>query len=272
LFGLPPDIGWKVGNYVRKSLGVKPIWTLASSKLVSKVASRLVKPVGEYIVGVGEENEFLAPLPVDLLPGISAKELRTLKELNLTLIGQLMGLSRSQLLVLFGSRGAVIYGLCRGVDDKFVGVEEAEGQSISCEHQFASDTNDRQQVRSVVGDLVSRAAGLLRQRRQLSRRVGIRIDYSDGTIVGRRVIGKLGSSSDDVLLRLALLALRRAWWRRTRLRSCTLIFDRLHKRSPQLLLFPECGEVEEKQKKILEAMDRIRCQFGHNAVRRVGRL
>lgn len=268
LFGPPPDIGWKIRNEVRQSLGLDPIWSVAPSKLVAKVASRLVKPVGEYIVDAGEECDFLAPLPLSLLPGLSFHEMRRLQELNIDRIGQLSTLNRHHLMVVFGVRGAFIYELCRGVDKDFIKPEEGKEESVLYEHQFMTDTNDRHVVRAVVKELAGRAAGLLRLRDQVSRRVGIRIDYSDGTTVIRQATEKRGSCHDDVLSRLALLALKRAWSRRIRLRSCTLVCDRLQKRSPQLLLFPECGEQEKKQNKILSAMDMIRGRFGHDAILR----
>ena len=71
LFGPAMDVGLRVRRAVREQLGINPIWTLATSKLVAKVASRLVKPVGEYIVSAGDESDFLAPLPVSLLPGLA---------------------------------------------------------------------------------------------------------------------------------------------------------------------------------------------------------
>ena len=104
LYGPAPDVGWRVRRHVRTSLGINPIWTLGTSKLVSKVASRLVKPVGEYIVTAGDEAIFLAPLPIHLLPGLSGKELQKLQEFRLTTIGALAKLNRQQLMVPFGSR------------------------------------------------------------------------------------------------------------------------------------------------------------------------
>ena len=271
LFGPPPDIGWKLRKNVRDGLGIDPIWSLGTSKLVAKVASRLVKPVGEYIVGAGEERDFLAPLPISLLPGISLHEMRKLRELNFTRVGQLAQLNRHQLMVVFGDRGMVIHGICRGVDREFIGPAKAESESIRYEHQFVSDTNDRQVVKSLLIDLVSRAAHALRRRSLLTRRIGIRIDYSDGVSVVRQASHRHGSARDDILLRLAFLALKRAWTRRTRLRGCMLVCDRLQRMSPQLLLFPECGKQDEKQKKTFAAMDRIRCRFGHDAIRMAGR-
>jgi DNA polymerase IV len=50
LFGPPPDVAWRIRKAVKSDLGLDPIWSLAPNKLVAKVATRLVKPTGEYIV------------------------------------------------------------------------------------------------------------------------------------------------------------------------------------------------------------------------------
>jgi len=97
LFGTAPDVGWRLRKQVRDKLRIDPIWSLAANKLVSKVASRLVKPLGEYIVGSGEEELFLAPLPLHLLPGVATAEMQRLLEFNIRKIGQLASLNRSHL-------------------------------------------------------------------------------------------------------------------------------------------------------------------------------
>jgi DNA polymerase IV len=265
LFGPPPDIGWKVRKEVSNDLGINPIWTLSPNKLVAKVASRLVKPVGEYIVAAGEEQEFLAPLPVSLLPGVHPREMRRLQELNIFKIGQLAGFSRQELMVPFGSRGDFFYETSRGVDftEVVCGVQQAS--SLSHEHHFGDDTNDLRQVQQVAGELAAKAGSELRCNGQEARRVGLAITYSDGTTVTRQASRRVGSSSDFVLRDLALLVLKRAWRRRTRLRSIRLICDRMHRRSPQLSLFSLAPEKKE-QDKILGAMDTIRHRFGENSI------
>ncbi|NOQ47259.1 MAG: hypothetical protein GQ559_11430 [Desulfobulbaceae bacterium] len=85
LHGPAPDIAWRMRKSLRSDLGLDPIWSVAPNKLVAKVASRLVKPVGEYIVAEGEEASFLAPLPLALLPGITQPDLARLQELNVRL-------------------------------------------------------------------------------------------------------------------------------------------------------------------------------------------
>ncbi|MEK6194927.1 MAG: hypothetical protein N2F24_11960, partial [Deltaproteobacteria bacterium] len=261
-----PDVGWRVRRSVRTSLGINPIWTLGSSKLISKVASRLVKPVGEYIVTPGEEAAFLAPLAIDLLPGITGKELGQLQEFRLLTIGALAKLSRHQLMVPFGSRSDYLHAVSRGVDDSRVCKPLAGTQTIDYEHCFENDTNDQQEMEGIVANLVSRAGSQLRQRRQVARRVGIWLRYSDGGHVVRQASCRAGTAGDFSLHKLALTALHRAWLRRTRIRSCRLVCDRLQRQSPQLSLFPELESNQMDQKEVFGAMDALRKRFGHEVI------
>ena len=266
LYGPAPDIGWRVRRQARSSLGINPIWTLGTSKLISKVASRLVKPVGEYIVTPGEEEAFLAPLPVTLLPGLTGHELEKLKDFRLTTIGALARLNRHQLMVPFGSRCDYLHNISRGIDDTMVCRRAAGTEGIDHEHIFADDTNDQEQVEEAVAALIGRAGADLRGRQQVARRVGVWLRYSDGGHVVRQASCRTGTSGDFLLRQLALDALQRAWIRRTRIRSCRLVCDRLQRQSPQLLLFPEQEGRNLGRKKVLTAMDTLRHRFGHGVI------
>lgn len=266
LFGPAQDVGLRVRREVRDGLGINPIWTLAGNKLVAKVSSRLVKPVGEYIVAPGEEEEFLAPLQIFLLPGLHGRELQKMEEFQIATIGQLAALSTRQLMVLFGSRSNWLYEVSRGNDSSVVMTGVQEAVPVDHEHCFTPDTNDRQEVEAVVSTLIARAGGELRERKQAARRVGIWLRYSDGNHVVRQASVKEGTASDFNLRNLAMTALQRAWLRRTRLRAVRLVCDRLHRQSPQLSLFPETSGRERRQEKLLGAMDAIRGRFGQGLI------
>lgn len=266
LYGPAHDVGLRVRREVRDDLGINPIWTLAGNKLVAKVSSRLVKPVGEYIVAPGEEEQFLAPLAVSLLPGLQGRELQRLQEFHIGTIGQLAALSLRQLMVVFGSRSGYLHEVSRGQDGSMVMAGAQEPPAVDYEHIFATDTNDRQEVEAAVAALVGRAGGELRGRRQVARRVGIWLSYSDGNHVVRQASAREGTASDFALRGLAMAALQRAWLRRTRLRGVRLVCDRLHRQSPQLSLFPETGVRERRQEKLLGAIDVIRSRFGHGLI------
>ena len=116
LFGPPVDVAWRLQRQIRADLGLAPIWSVAPNKLVAKVATRLVKPEGEYIVAAGEEQPFLAPLPLGLVPGIEREDLARLREFNLASAGEVAALRVEELQVPFGKRAVLVYEAVRGID------------------------------------------------------------------------------------------------------------------------------------------------------------
>jgi len=50
--------------------------SLASNKVIAKIAAQTVKPAGTIYVPHGTEQEFLAPLSVDAIPGVGKKNRR----------------------------------------------------------------------------------------------------------------------------------------------------------------------------------------------------
>lgn len=267
LFGPAPDIAMRLRRQVIKSLGLNPVWSLASNKLVAKVASRMVKPFGEVIVGTGEEHSFLAPLSLALLPGLKNTEVKIFADFNLSTIGDLAGLSQQQLMVPFQKRGSYLYDASRGRDSSPVVTRKTASLKIMREHVFADDTQEYQELKCVLTALVHEVGRSLRRKKMLGRRIGISLVYSDGRSCSRNATDKGGTDNDFYLRSLALTALDRAWRRRIRIRSCVLICDRLLPRSPQQTLFVMDSKQELQQQKVLAALDAVRDRFGKESLR-----
>lgn len=273
LFGAAPDVGWRLRRQMRSKFAIDPIWSLAANKLVAKVGSRLVKPRGEYIVADGEEQRFLAPLALHLLPGLSDGERQRLAEFNIVRVGQLASLSRTQLYGVFGRRAERLFEISRGIDDGVVTTGSAREPVIEKEHIFADDTADRRIIGGVIGCLAVQLGLHLRSIRMAARRVVLSLSYSDGGRVVRQTTVRQGVSDDGSLQRLALQAMQRGLTRRIRIRSCRLACDRLHRISPQLLLFSEIAggtsgrDGGQRGEKLQAALDAVRCRFGSEAIR-----
>ncbi|PIE58079.1 MAG: hypothetical protein CSA33_05345 [Desulfobulbus propionicus] len=269
LHGPAHDVAWRVRKEVQNRMGIDPIWTLASNKLVSKVASRLVKPIGEYIISPGEEPSFLAPLAIRLLPGLKRAELERLQHFQLTTFGSVAALSREQLMIPFGQRSQFLHDASRGVDNTPVWPSSRKRSAIVLEEVFAEDTNDSRKILAVLSLLASQAGERLRNRQQVTRRLGVWLSYADGTDVVRQASHKKGVCGEDSLQEMLAAAFCRAWFRRTRVRSCRLVCDRLSPCSPQGVLFPEMmGGAKEKNKKLDQAMDTLRSRHGSGIIGR----
>ena len=266
LIGTAPDVGWQLRKRVHKNLGIHPIWTVGVNKLVAKVASRVVKPHGEYIVSPGEEESFLAPLPLLFLPGVQSRERARLQEFNIRQIGQLAALEKRQLYTVFGKRGETLYDISRGKDDR--GVQPQEQQPvISREYAIPGDSADRRFIEGVVSALSVRIGFALRDAGMVGKRLVLRLNYIDGSKSIRQISCRRGISDDFTLQSRSLLLLQRAWGRRARIRHCRLSCEQLQRKSPQLSLFAGQPDLDRKKEHVLSALDRVREKFGADSVR-----
>ena len=270
LFGLPMDVAWRLRRQVKKDLGLDPIWSVAPNKLVAKVATRLVKPDGEYIVGAGEEESLLAPLPINLVPGIERDDLLRLREFNLTRVAQFTALSLEQLQIPFGARALFLYQTARGIDPSPVLPVGQKPPKVIADHEFGNDTNDRSSLESVLYRLVEQIGDRLRRRRRAARRVAVILDYSDGMRSIRQLAARPATANDFTLFQLARRTLQLAWTRRVRIRHVRLICDRLIFPPAQLELFADEQEQTQKRDHLIVAIDSIRHRFGSEALQ-VGR-
>jgi DNA polymerase IV len=266
LFGAPRDVAWRIRKMVRNDLGLDPGWGVAPNKLLAKVATRVVKPAGEYIVEPGEENAFLAPRPVILLPGLAEREQERLREFNISRICQVTALSLPQLAMIFGKRARLLHDMARGIDPTPVIPAGQAGPSLRFDHHFAQDTNEQGELEGVLFRLSGQAGSALRQEGLAAQRIGLRLEYSDGRQVVRQATAVAAAALDPDLFRLARLALQRAWVRRVRVRCLELLCDRLIKPSGQLSLFASTQAAQHRQQSLGRALDGIRARFGGGSI------
>lgn len=271
LLGPAMDVAWRLERRIRADLGFEPAWSVASSKLMAKVATRLVKPRGECIVGAGEEAAFLAPLPLRLLPGIENRDLAILDALNLAFVRQAASLSREQLGALFGSRAAFVHDVLRGIDPSPVRPAGSASPTVTAHWHFGNDSNDAVVVESALYALAEQAGWQLRRQRLAARRLRITIDYSDGRRRTGRATAPGATSDNRSLFEIACRVLQRIWTRRVRIRHLGFYCERLVFPPAQLDLFADRHYPNRKHYRLSAAVDRIRERFGRQAID-VGRV
>ncbi len=267
LLGPPIDVAWRLSRHVKAGLGLSPIWSVAPNKLVAKVATRLVKPMGEYVVGEGEEQKILAPLPIWFVPGIEQDDLLKLRELNLSTVSQVAALHLAHLQVPFGSRALFLYESVRGIDNSPVFPVGKERPVVRIGHEFSEDTNDPSVLERVLYGLTEEAGRKLRRRQLAACHIRITLDHSDGFRRSRRFAAKPATANDLTLFKLARQALFSAWTRRVRIRHICLLCDQLVFPPAQLALFPESRKEKQKQDNLVTVLDRIRDRFGPDMIR-----
>jgi DNA polymerase-4 len=266
LFGPPPDVAWRIRKAIRSDMGLDPIWSVAPNKLVAKAATRVVKPAGEYIIGAGEESDFMNPLPIHFVPGIERQELKCFREFNLTRAGHVVALSMEQLHIMFGIRCHSLYNAVRGIDASPVFPVGKAFSEVNVEHVFGNDTNAAACVEGALYRLVERVGMELRRQRLAARRIRIVLDYSDGKRMMRQAPVDPATANDFRLFAVAKTVLEMAWKRRVRIQRLSLVGDRLTASPAQMTLFGGYEQDRQKSDNLISALDAIRNRFGSNAV------
>ena len=183
---------------IQDELGLTASMGIASGKVVAKVASELSKPDGLLEVARGEAGSFLAPLPVEKLPGVGKKTGRTLKGLGVNTVGELSVVPLGVLKSHFGAAGEVLHRWANGIDDR--GVElTAEAKSISRETTFDKDTRDRSFLKATLRYLGERVGADLRGRGKRAGCVNLKLRYADFTTTTRRHTLSQTTDSDQVI-------------------------------------------------------------------------
>jgi DNA polymerase-4 len=266
LFGPPADVAWRLRREMRRALDLTPIWSLAANKLTAKVASRLVKPLGEHQVAAGSEATFLAPLPIWLFPGIEQTDLLSLRDFNFTTAAEITALTADQLTVILGSRAAFVREILRGIDEAPVLPAGQRPPQIGLGHEFGTDTNEMHIIEGALFNLVEQAGLRLRRTRRAARRLVVRVTYADGRRRSRQAAARPATANDLTLFESAKKALDLALSRRVRLRHLQLVVGGLVYPPAQRPLFAAEREELDRREALIGSLDRIRGRFGRQAI------
>lgn len=113
---------------------------VASNKFLAKMASDWNKPDGLFVIRPHQALAFLAPLPVNRLPGVGKVMEAKLSALGIATVGELRARPLAELEQRFGRWGRRLHELARGVDDHPVQSNQPAMQ-VSSEDTFERDLN-----------------------------------------------------------------------------------------------------------------------------------
>ncbi len=266
LFGPSIDVAFKLKKMFAKIFNFDPIWAVATNKLVAKVATRIVKPVGEYIVTPGEKKAFLAPLPIHLIPGLIKTDLIRLAEFNLVYVSQARALTLEQLQIPFHHRASLIYDQIRGIDPTPVTALCENLSTIQVNHEFSDDTNNAALLKKALYLMVEEICRILRIRKLTSAAAKIILSYSDGLQTTSKLKLTPSTSNDMALFKKCVPLLYKACTRRVRIRHMLLTCEKLAPQEIQLELFTHKTKGK-KQADLILTMDEIRTKFGKDSIK-----
>ena len=268
LFGLASDTAARIEREVARQLGLAGVVGVANTKLVSRIAAKLVAPLHLCEVRPGSERTFLAPLPVTTLPGLGrfpkSAVLATLEDLNVTTVGELAEIPWRHLELVFGHRGLCLHNWAQGVDPSPV-LPVPQRSRLEQSLNLEPDELDEGRLLGMLYTLLECLCRELRTQQRICRCLMLTLRYSDHVAASGRQTLPSGTHWEAELFPPLRVLFQRRFRRRVRIRSMTLGLEALVPVEGQLLLFPEETRLL-RLRRLALALDRLRERFGDSAI------
>lgn len=268
LLGPPLQAAHELHRQVKNETQLNCSIGIATSRMVAKVCSDQAKPNGVLYILPGMEVQFLAPLPIEKIPGIGKVTAKSLHDLGIKLVGDLANLDDDFLEERFGQLGLALAGKSKGLDaggwfDEEIG-ESDDPKSISHEHTFSNDTAEQDQLETTLARLSEMVGRRLRENGLHARTVQLKLRYKDFSTITRAHSLSSATQIDGEIFSEIRTLFRVNWKRGQAVRLLGVHCSGFEETEGQLALLE--GDRHERWAKALSAADKLRDKFGESAV------
>ncbi|MFC1564435.1 DNA polymerase IV [candidate division KSB1 bacterium] len=262
LYDSPVEVARSIQELILEKAHITVSLGIASSKLVARIASGVQKPAGITYIPPEMELEFLSVLPARALRGIGHKTERLLRELSISTVGQISGLSKATLMQLLGNAaGGTIWNYSRGIDDRPV-EKKTVSKQISRETSFEEDTDDEKLITGTLRYLTERIAAKLRNEKWTARQIKVKVWYADMT-AKKQYTTLSRYTNDGTELSERVLAVYGGFpRRRVRIKLVGVTVSDIEHRCRQRTLFDEI----ERRDMLNSGLDSVRKKFGFTSL------
>ncbi|MCI0706313.1 MAG: DNA polymerase IV [Ignavibacteriae bacterium] len=233
---------------------------LASNKTVAKIATGAVKPAGVCYIPPGTEKEFLAPMPIDVIPGVGAKTSESLKRRGINSVRDMQNIPRGQAADMLGKFGSWIYNAANGMGSDVVSPEH-ERKSVGHEETFTHDIGDTRELEKILFRQAEEVCSSLRRHGWKAKTITLKLRYSDFKTITRAQTIK-PTDDDPVVFKTVKELLHKAYNKKQKVRLIGVRVSEFVEEEAELQLFSTTGA----RKNMLSAVDRIRKKFGDDVI------
>lgn len=257
-----PPFPWTIAlrEEIMDKTGLPISFGLASSKMVAKIATGEAKPNGYLHILPGREAEFLAPLKINVIPGVGESFYQQLRDWGLNTIGDLLPWSLEQLEQRFGKTGADLYNKARGQHFSPIAPYH-EAKSISTESTFDANRTDVTGMLEDLTRMTEKIAHELRQENKMAGCIAVKIRYSDFETTSRQNSIPY-THYDDELMAQAKELFQKLYRKGAPVRLIGVKLSELTDGATQTNLFADV----ERKNDLYKAIDQIKNRFGKNSL------
>jgi len=205
----PEEVARRIKYTIHTEVGLTASIGVATSKLVAKIAGTSRKPDGLVFVQPETEADFLAPLPISVIPGLGPKTEEKLRLMGVQTVGDLAKQKTHELIQTLGTGGALLQRLAEGRDRSPV-EGSRPARTISAETTFEYDVTEYARLEEALRELVERVTERLRADGVRARTVSVKLKLPDFRLVSRQISRTSPTDDSDLLFRAARAALDRS--------------------------------------------------------------
>ncbi|HEY7166623.1 MAG TPA: DNA polymerase IV [Candidatus Binatia bacterium] len=250
LLGGPLKTADEIIRRIELELALPSSGGLATNRVLAKIAATLAKPHGLIYIPPDCELDFLSPLPVELVPGVGPKTRKSLAEIGIKTIRDLI--SRPQLSERYLALGA-------GSDRR-----RSHDHSIGNETTLDHPLTERQEMEKVLWDLIEEVGGRLRRRRYFARCLTVKIRYTNFQTITRSRTFPTPTNFDREIFAIASGLLRKNVAPGKAVRLLGVSASALQRSGWQEPLFEQ--EERKSWEKLYHAIDDLRAKYGETAI------
>lgn len=237
---------------------------LASNKMLAKIATDEAKPNGYLQVLPGREKEFLAPLPVNKIPGVGKQTYQQLKDLGIYYIRDLAAQPPRLLEKYFGRYGMELRDKAQGIHQGEV-IAWQEAKSISTEQTFETNISDSVRLLQELTGMCEKLGYSLRKENKMAGCLTLKIRYPDFETKTMQTSIPY-SFHDDELLAHAKILFGKLYQPGKALRLMGIRCSELTEEAVQTNLFDNVLQ----KAGLYKAIDQIKDKFGKESLRKAG--
>ena len=267
LFGPGRDVATRLEAEIGKNLRLSGTVGVAGNKLVSRIAAGCLERPGVCDVLRGSERNFIAPLPVSMLPGIGpTRERLLLQELNLKKVDDLAALQLAQLRLVFGPFAVLVHQRAQGIDPSPV-CSPRQTPEIAEESFLSQADNDDTVLLAELCRLVESCGQQLRRLERGVSELNLTVHYADGVQQSKATQLAIPQDHDLVLYDSAEKLFQSVCTRRTRVKGLKLVCRKLGLPDCQGDLFATDGP-SPRQQSLQRTIDQLRGRYGMQSIQR----
>ncbi len=245
-----------------KETGLPISFGLASNKMMAKMATNAAKPNGYLQIPHGAEQSFLAPLPVDDMPGVGESTKEVLQEMKLFTLGDVFNAGVDTLENRLGKSGADLWVRCKGIHTRPVS-SFREAKSISSERTFSEDKIDTEFLLAELVRLTEKISFELRSDGKLAAIVTVKIRYPD-FVTQSRQCSITATHADDEIIPVARELFAQLYKKGHPVRLLGVRLSGFEHTAIQADMFTD----RERKDSLYKAIDNVKNRFGTKSVKR----